>query len=692
MSLQQSAKKDLLCYLLLAVFLIIAYLPVSSFLFALKNDALTDNFPNKYFFSASLQAGYLPLWNPYINFGLPLYADPGFAFWEPITWIFGYIGYNIYTLTIEVLFYIWLAGVFMYELGKYFRHSFLVCFLMAAMYMCCGFFIGNLQHINFITCAAFLPIGVKTFLQLQEKFSYRRLLYCALSLYFLTTGGHPAIPFATIYFLTAIFLCLFFFRDKGQNKKVFYSQLLKSNLLLIVCFVVLATPLLYSYLEVMPYISRSGPVNQNNNAYAGFSITSYLSFLFPFATTAKSDIFNNSSLMRNGYFSFIGFAFFLVSLFSLKNKYQIIFLISGMMMLVLSLGGAAKIVIYPYLPFLKYIRINGEYRIFSILSFIIIASFPLNKSFESNTTGIADKIFLIFMSIGVIVILWVMLHPSQALVFSKSQHEGNNMRNEIKWWLDNLKMYDRLLISAIVLLVFLLLYFLLKKNLPSRVLLAGIIIADLLIFAWLHLPVTGVQKRSVAAMENYFSEVRPGIPIPSLIPIKNNTWAGGSLSKIIGCWPYYSKQPGTPAYCDYPTLLSSTKDYFLSSLPMSVNRQPFIFFKADSGSSSSLVIRKFSPGSISIQTNTENPDTLILLQNFYPNWKVLVNNQPASIHKEFISFIGVPLQHGNNHIYFYFKNNMLLVYVFVSVSSLLIVISLALYEAKAFFEKRKRNS
>src|SRR5215475_909698 len=104
-------------YLLVLLFLLVAYLPLSSFLFALKNDALTVNFPNKYFFSASLHSGYLPIWNPYINFGLPLYADPGFAFWNPLTWIFGLIGYSIPMLSVEILVYIWLAGIFMFELG-----------------------------------------------------------------------------------------------------------------------------------------------------------------------------------------------------------------------------------------------------------------------------------------------------------------------------------------------------------------------------------------------------------------------------------------------------------------------------------------------------------------------------------------------------------------------------------------------
>ena len=97
--------------LLLLVVCLIAYLPISSFVFAPKNDAFVFNFPNKFFFSEAIRAGYLPAWNPYLNFGFPLYADPGFAWWQPITWLFGFIGYNAYTFSIEILFYIYLSGL-----------------------------------------------------------------------------------------------------------------------------------------------------------------------------------------------------------------------------------------------------------------------------------------------------------------------------------------------------------------------------------------------------------------------------------------------------------------------------------------------------------------------------------------------------------------------------------------------------
>src|SRR3954466_3919715 len=89
------------------IVLIVAFLPISTFLFFLKNDAFNGYFPPKFFMSESIHAGHLPLWNPYINFGIPQYGDMSSGYWSPITWIIAStVGYNAYTLTIEVLFYI----------------------------------------------------------------------------------------------------------------------------------------------------------------------------------------------------------------------------------------------------------------------------------------------------------------------------------------------------------------------------------------------------------------------------------------------------------------------------------------------------------------------------------------------------------------------------------------------------------
>ncbi|MBK8088762.1 MAG: hypothetical protein IPK31_12910 [Chitinophagaceae bacterium] len=71
--------------------------------------------------SESLSAGYMPWWNPYVNFGIPQYADMSSSFWSPVTWIIaGTVGYNIYTITLELLLYILLGAWGMYKCGEVF--------------------------------------------------------------------------------------------------------------------------------------------------------------------------------------------------------------------------------------------------------------------------------------------------------------------------------------------------------------------------------------------------------------------------------------------------------------------------------------------------------------------------------------------------------------------------------------------
>ena len=108
---KRQSVKTIFAFLLI---LFVAYLPVSTFLFFIKNDAFNGYFPPKFFMSESIHAGYLPLWNPYINYGIPQYGDMSSGYWSPITWLIaGTTGYNAYTFTIEVLAYILIGGIAM---------------------------------------------------------------------------------------------------------------------------------------------------------------------------------------------------------------------------------------------------------------------------------------------------------------------------------------------------------------------------------------------------------------------------------------------------------------------------------------------------------------------------------------------------------------------------------------------------
>ncbi|MFI5153162.1 MAG: hypothetical protein ACHQET_07505 [Chitinophagales bacterium] len=683
-TLSSEKKNNLGAYLLLGGFLILAYLPVVSFQFALKNDALTANFPNKYFFSAALRAGHLPLWNPYVNFGLPLYADPGFAFWHPITWLFGLIGYNLYTLAIEVLFYIWLGGIFMFRLGRYFNHSTRTSFCMALMYMCCGFFVGNMQHINFLTCAAFLPWVTQSYLHLLSGFSFPRLLSACISMYLLATGGHPAIPFGTIYFLGLILFGWIAVLDEEKNIPSIRDRLfglLKSNFWLIVFFIAIASPLIYSYVEIMNQFSRSEIVDQSRGPNAGFGIISYLSFLFPFATTATSRFLTNDLLMRNAYFSFFGFAIFLHCLVSQKNKFQKIFIGSGIFMLLLSFGGLFKSLIYPNLPLLQYIRTNGEFRVFSIFSFILVSSFSLEEIFRRRLPGSLNKILIFFGIASLLGLGWFLLRNQQGKLFQTDMvNTQHSIIVEIKWWLDHWTFNQRLLINSTVLVVLLAIYFICRKMINLRILIPTLLALDLLIFCWMQLPISAVQKKSVAAIESYFSNLPKGIPMPSMQPIANNLPPNDEIEKVIGCWSYYAKEPGTPKPCDYPTELMSTRDYFQSPLPTKVNQHPFLFVQ--NRAAGDLSLKYYSPTEILVETQFRNRDSLILLQNDYPHWKLQINGKPAEIDRKWISFMSCPIEEGNSLVKFYFQNRTLLIALLVFVCSLVLLIYLSIRENK----------
>jgi Bacterial membrane protein YfhO len=656
-------RKRIYIYFILLLFLVIAYLPLSAFLFALKNDALTANFPNKYFFSAALHSGYIPVWNPYINFGLPLYADPGFAFWNPVTWLFGWIGYSVPMLTVEILFYIWLAGISMYELGKWLGHSSRISFSMAIMYMCCGFFVGNLQHTNFLTCAAFLPLVIKTWLNLQKSFNIQKLLFCEAALYMMATGGHPAIPFGCLYFLFFLQVAIIIFDTPAENRIRTILRSLKANLILFIGFIALAAPFLYSYIEIYSRFTRSATVIQSSYSDTGFDPASYLSFIFPFSTTATSAVFNNDPLMRNGYFSLVGLICLGTVLLRRKNGNQKIFLFSGIAMLMLSLGGTVKEFLYPLLPLLDHIRTNGEFRVFGLLSFIVAGSYMIAELLEGGQIKQFNRVLMILAGISTTIVLCWFVFSAPGI--HKSTESVKSFLHRIKWLLDEMSFFDRIFINAVMIILITTGYFLLKKRIRIRILLPLLVMTDLIIFNWSQLPVTGVQLLSPWAIQHYFSGVPAGIPKPELEPIIRNQSPETKLPKVVGCWSYYSKQPGTPFQCSYPSILNSTSTYFKSPLPDSINQKPFIF-TTNPGIKNKLQILTFSPSEINLTVSAEEKDTLILLQNNYFRWKATVNSKQVTVVPAAIAFMSIPLEKGANRVRFYFDYHTILIIVIFS--------------------------
>ncbi|WP_018611412.1 YfhO family protein [Segetibacter koreensis] len=675
MTLQPAKLKP---YFLLLVILLLAFLPVSTFYFGMKNDAFSDNFPNKYFFTEAIHSGFLPLWNPYLNFGFPIYADPGFAFWNPITWFFGVVvGYNAYTLTIEVLLYIYIAGISMYRLGKYFNFTCPIAITLACTYMCSGFFSGELQHINFLTAAAFLPFLLQQFLVLFNKPNLQNAILFSLAIYMTFAGGHPAMPIGTVYFLVTLTIAvvIIFSKMKRESVKVF----LQYYLLSIFIFILLYSPAIYSIGSIINEYRRGAALAQFGETAYGFSPASYLSFLFPFSTVKDASFLTDDLSMRNVFFSLAGFAFVLCQL---KNKNYLVrsLLLSAIVMLILSSGGYIKGVLYSCLPLLQYIRTNGEFRIFSILCFCCIAGFGLNE-LEINPGKIYVRyrsIIMIFLVISLSVILFTSAKSFETLPHLFSINDRSPI-TAIKAFITKLTFYNTLLISAVVQFIVVLLLLSAKTNTKK---IAFIIIADLVINSIAYLPFTGVGTVTLSKIQEAYNTSKKGVIIPPLVSVKNIDTFSGQKTGLVGSSSFYNKKIGITRLTDYPSYFSNTENYFKSGFADTINNLPYVFLKkniadhinTENHFDTPIAVDFFSPQKIHITVNVSQPDSLVFLQNHYKFWKAKVDGRPAPVNKSFITFMSVPVDKGRHLVEFYYEDRWLIVFVILSISTFITLI------------------
>ena len=193
-------------YLLLLVICLLAYWPLSFGLFSVKNDAIHYFLPYRFNINEAIRNGEFPFWSPYVYLGNPLYGDMQSGAWNPIVWLFSFIGrYDITLFHYENLLYIFLAGVGMYKLtNRLVVHSH-TALLIAVSYMLSGFMLSG-QLINWLAAAAFLPFVIHYYLQTLRITSFSNAAKTGIALFFLLTAGYPSFFIITGYILLA---CLY---------------------------------------------------------------------------------------------------------------------------------------------------------------------------------------------------------------------------------------------------------------------------------------------------------------------------------------------------------------------------------------------------------------------------------------------------------------------------------------------------
>ncbi len=665
------------------VTLFIAYLPVSSFLFFLKNDAFNGYFPPKFFMSESISSGYLPLWNPYINFGLPQYGDMSSGYWSPVTWLIASTtGYTAYTFTAELLFYILAAGVGMYLFCRRLGLSKHVCMLAGVAYMCSGYMVGHLQHFNWISGAAFLPWCLWAYNRMQLSFSVNSLLIASLCFFMLAASAHPGIIIGSMYFFTAYAVFSFFNRQQSLSASAYTKRFMWGNLLLLTCIALLSAGMIAGYSDLIPHITRGEKIHTGAAITNPFSAASSISALLPLSTVKNDKLFITDISMRNIYFGITLLLFFLVALVSKKNRFQKFLLTSGILFLLVSTTGFIKANAYEYLPLIGYVRMNGEFAIFALMCFIIMAAISLDIYFrETGTFSGALKSWYYVLELACFAAIiggfYLAYQHHESIYYRYSPvSAAAGIPGKLKAMIDALSFYDCLWMqgSFQLFILWLVKWGLIRKKIKWVTVVA---VADMVIACLLNIPFTGVGKASVAEVQSVLDKSPNGIIIPPLKPVNRYDSISVYETGLVGNWSFYNKQPGVNRFAFYPVELRSSKLVFAGDTSLCAEK-PFLFTETGNNHDN-IIVNKFTGNNITATVYTRENGRLVLQQNLYPHWYVVNGNKKTGVWEYKQVFLSAPIAAGYNKVEFHFdpvpvKRAMLLSAVTFLLFSLILIV------------------
>jgi len=646
--------------LFFAAVLLIAFLPISSFLFYLKNDAFTGYFPPKFFMSESIRDGFLPLWNPYINYGFPQYGDMSSGFMSPITWLIAStVGYNAYTFTLETLIYILIAGLGMYKLAEHWQLKQSTRIIAGIVFMCCGYQIGHLQHFNWLSGAAFFPCCVWAYLNLLKAATAKNIVSAALLFYLLISSAHPGITIGSIYFFMGI--TIFYFLENSKTDFRFKKKKLFGIAIFILLLLVVSIGLIVSYADIIPHFVRGSKSSFTSSTLDNSSIQSWISLLLPLSIVKNEQFFQSDLSLRNSYTGISILLFFTIACIGRKNNWQKFFLYMALFFFLLSIGGFFKNIFYKIFPLLGYVRLNGEYRIFALFSIILIGAIQLDKYFDNDTRFKKQKNILVYLFAIVLFssLLWSVfkiISGESILLLSKQQQWPANFTGKLKYGLDHLSFYDCVLIQSLFQLFFLWqINKALNKGKSDKLILWVVI--DMIIASLLVIPFTGAGKASVAQVQVVLNQSPKGIPLPNLQPVYNNPTLPTTENEYIGSWSMFSKQIGNTKEVPYPIQLKNMKAFFANTEQQNDSlyfSKPFVFIKNKKAHEQVKLI-SFEPCKIELLAQTVKRDTLLLQQNYYAYWSAYVNDKEVPISIDGKTFMSIPLEKGNNKVQFFFK-------------------------------------
>lgn len=648
--------------------IIIAYREVALFHYTMKWDIMDQFFSCRYFISECINHGIFPLWNPYINFGYPAYADPQSATFYPITWFISLLfGYNAYSIQGEYILHLAIAGLGMYKLLDSLSANKTAALIFGIAYPLTGIFVSNAQHLTWVISLAWMPWAISYFWLTVQKQKAAYALLCGLTLSLCLTGGYPAFIIFLAYFFAAYGLYALYMKKEKRSNIILLMGLT------VAVFVALSAGYLYSFTEGLAHISRGKPVTlADANSYP-FSIFSFISLLFPFATAASKAPLHTDISMSNLYMGLLVFPFIATGFFVKDVRGKLWLPVSlGLFMLLAAMGDVTpvRMILYKVVPGMNMFRHAGIFRTIADVCLVVAAGISFYGIISNDELyKKLKKVLLLFIAGEALVVIAVMgyymqqgtqlsffniVSPSYIRAFNTFGSVGAHV-------LLQGVMQISLLVIAIVLV-------LIPMGANVRMVLLGLLlIVDLGLAVNPNIPATIISERSTASLDASLQRMPKDFPVP-LLPVNQYSHFGDTATMPM--WynvSMFRKQPAPNGFNSFRLSNMDALEEFDTLNAVTARHVAHI----EDSTNGTAVVNIFQPGTISVTTNCSAPGKLILLQNFYPGWNCTVNNKQEPIARVWYAFMEVDVPAGAATVKFTF-NKPAAAYLFISEIMLMI--------------------
>lgn len=700
--------------LLLLLVCIVGYFQITFFLLIPKWDNINAFLPYRHIVGTWVSNGHLPLWNPYQLLGYPMHADPQSGAWYPITWLLSFINeYDFYAINIDLSLHYFIGGLGMFLLARTLKIKDSIAFIMGMSYMFSGFMVGGSQILVMIIAAAWFPFSINYLLKALKDPTFKNIFILAIINFLSLTGSYPAMTIILFYFYLVI---AFIYLYKSYRESYSFKTLLSVYASLSVLVLLLSGAYLLSIYEALPYMTRANAVPYSDKLFGNVAFTyqCFVSFILPFATTAKESFIYTDASMANAYIGIFVLIIMLAGVVVSKERKVIIPFFIAVLFLLISMGMQMPFhyIFYKFVPGFNLFRHPSLFRIYAIFFFIISMGFSLQYFVDhpkkKNALNKALKFSLIFFAVIVlsfVIIIIVGLDYDYALLgdyfknlFDYSKQVPNNIARYI------------LFQAVIQLILITTAYYFAKKGKLNTKGLVVFIFIDLFLATQLNAHRTIYYPVPFDKFQTYFNSMPEGLTnqtiedrlidinnksvVPKQKAVYNNLNSYAKRTAYDGYNPFKFKglmdirESGVMKNIINNPLFYIAEEIYafpIENIPKNEHGQAFLddaLFSeyANTLPEGELKNLQINFNGFSVEYAISSNGLLFFNQNFNQNWSAYIDDNYANIHHANVGLMAIEVPEGEHKIDLIYNSKKVVIAFIVSVITLISGLIILLFQ------------